>query len=357
MKKRLIPLLSLCLLLCLTACKDSAGLGGNDPLDSADVESDSDTHTHVLSEGGNIIEHTPGGYCGNTTTEISQADGKQLASFWGGDSVALTDLLLFLDYSGDICKCLPEYIVDTEFGKGYGIDLSKGYVRYDGGQVALTSEQIELIQGIFERQCRSPLIMPREVKYVKMLSGDYEPYRTVDDLISDSDVVVTGTVTDISFMVHGDMTYPPPEIKKDKVLCTVYDLDVSNVYKGKVGDGIKLKMRGGTEDAAYTDEQLSVLGEQPVTLIEIFPHEPTFEPNQTYLLVLREFEDFPGFYYPVGHYQGVYAINSDSDFNALEQSEDPLCFSAAEIISYFVDEQQADNPGVCHYPKLKDLLK
>ena len=74
------------------------------------------------------------------------------ASFAGSDSVALTDLLRYLDYSGDICRCLPEYNVDTEFGKGYGINLTEGYARYDGGQTPLTEEQIEQIGEIIARQ-------------------------------------------------------------------------------------------------------------------------------------------------------------------------------------------------------------
>ena len=50
-------------------------------------------------------------------------------SFWYDDSVALTDLLLYLDYSGEVCTCLPEYSVDTEFGAGYGVSLTGGFAR------------------------------------------------------------------------------------------------------------------------------------------------------------------------------------------------------------------------------------
>ncbi len=69
----------------------------------------------------------------------------------GSDSVMITDLLRYLDYSSDICKCLPEYIVDTEFGKGYGISLTEGYARYEGKQVSLTDGQIKTVTEIFER--------------------------------------------------------------------------------------------------------------------------------------------------------------------------------------------------------------
>ena len=73
-------------------------------------------------------------------------------SFWGDDSVALTDLLLYLDYSGDVCRCMPEYRVDTEFGTGYGINLTEGYARCGDGQASLTAEQAEQIQAILDRQ-------------------------------------------------------------------------------------------------------------------------------------------------------------------------------------------------------------
>lgn len=122
----------------------------------AEGEANPDEHSHVLSEGNNIVEHEAAGYCGNTVTTVSReawaGDEPWKVSFWGDDSVALTDLLLYLDYSGDTCRCLPEYTVDTEFGAGYGINLTEGYVRHDGGQVSLTAEQIEQIQEILDRQ-------------------------------------------------------------------------------------------------------------------------------------------------------------------------------------------------------------
>lgn len=184
----------------------------------------------------------------------------------------------------------------------------------------------------------SSSVIKQEVRYIKQYL-DYVPYNSIDDLMSESDIVVIGEVTNISFMTHDDMTYPPPEIKLDKVLCTVYDLDISNVYKGDVGDSIKLKMRGGLEDAAYTNEQVAVLGEQPVTTIPICVEEPTFEVGEKYLLVLREYEDFAGFYYPVGYYQGAYSINSTSDI--FEENEESFVFSAKNVISYFGEEQWA----------------
>ena len=66
-----------------------------------------------------------------------------------GESVTMTDILVNLDYDKNkLCKCLPEYTVDTEFGKGYGINLTDGYARCDKGQADLTSEQINKLKTI-----------------------------------------------------------------------------------------------------------------------------------------------------------------------------------------------------------------
>lgn len=52
-----------------------------------------------------------------------------------------------------VCKCLPEFTVDTEFGDGYGVNLTDSYVRCEAGQAPLTAEQTEEIRGILERNC------------------------------------------------------------------------------------------------------------------------------------------------------------------------------------------------------------
>lgn len=177
-----------------------------------------------------------------------------------------------------------------------------------------------------------------EIKYIEELI-DWMPYDSVESLISESDIVVVGKVTNISFMVHDDMTYPPPEIKQDKVLCTVYGLEVSNVYKGKPGSNIRLKIGGVPEDVDYADELSAVLENvsgSVAIMRRICPADPTFEIGQEYLLILREFEDFAGFYHPVGYYQGAYQIDP------LDIDEDTRDFSVKNIISYFGEDQWAD---------------
>ena len=163
MKKYFAALLTLAMTLTLASCTVSASNGapeaGSVPETSASQPDASQTekdHDHQLTEGDNIVPHEEVGYCGNTITKVRQNERLEEdpweVSFWGSDSVALTELLIHLDYSGEICRCLPEYYVDTEFSQEeYGLNLTSGYVRYGEGQAELTQEQVELLQGILER--------------------------------------------------------------------------------------------------------------------------------------------------------------------------------------------------------------
>ena len=161
MKSFLAMGLALALALTLTACAASAGSvspPGSAPEESGSTVSQPEEpdHGHQLTQEDNVLPHEEVGYCGNTITKVRQNERLEEdpweVSFWGSDSVALTDLLIHLDYSGEICRCLPEYYVDTEFSQEeYGLNLTSGYVRYGEGQVELTQEQVELLQGILER--------------------------------------------------------------------------------------------------------------------------------------------------------------------------------------------------------------
>ena len=161
MKTFLAMGLALALALTLTACAASAGSvspPGSAPEESGSTVSQPEEpdHSHQLAQEDNVLPHEEVGYCGNTITKVRQNERLEEdpweVSFWGSDSVALTELLIHLDYSGEICRCLPEYYVDTEFSQEeYGLNLTSGYVRYGEGQAELTQEQVELLQGILER--------------------------------------------------------------------------------------------------------------------------------------------------------------------------------------------------------------
>lgn len=110
------------------------------------------SHSHAPAETASIINDPVSGYCGNTITEVI-LNGETF-SFWGSDSVALTDTLINLDYDPDqVCRCLPEFTVNTEFGNGYGVNLSDAFARCEAGQVSLTAEQVEKISKIIDKNC------------------------------------------------------------------------------------------------------------------------------------------------------------------------------------------------------------
>lgn len=113
-------------------------------------------HTHRVAAQPQTVDDPISGYCGNMVTTL-YIDGEAY-TFMYDHSVALTDILVNLDYDeGKLCRCLPEYTADTEFGKGYGINLSQGYARCDRGQADLTVSQIKRIAAIVEwAMCQEP---------------------------------------------------------------------------------------------------------------------------------------------------------------------------------------------------------
>lgn len=121
------------------------GTGQSNDNNSSTVETD---HTHQPAKEEQTVSDPFVGYCGNTQTTIYFKDNKSY-TFMSGNSVTMTDILLNLDYdTKKLCNCSPEYKVDTEFGLGYGINLTEGYARCDKGQAELTKEQIDKLKEI-----------------------------------------------------------------------------------------------------------------------------------------------------------------------------------------------------------------
>lgn len=106
-------------------------------------------HAHRVARQPQTVDDPISGYCGNTRTTLYI--GNEAYTFMYDESVTLTDILINLDYDEDkLCKCRTEYTVDTEFGRGYGISLSQGFVRHEKGQADLTQDQIDRITEIIE---------------------------------------------------------------------------------------------------------------------------------------------------------------------------------------------------------------
>lgn len=105
-------------------------------------------HSHQPAEP--CEEESSGGWCGNMTAAVYIGETEYALS--GQDAVALTDILYRLNYTPEaLCRCMAELTADTEMGEGYEISLSEYFVRYDGGQAALTMEQAETLRRIIDR--------------------------------------------------------------------------------------------------------------------------------------------------------------------------------------------------------------
>ena len=124
-----------------------------EPLNAPGSEMESGSqpdHVHELADEPQTVASPIQGYCGNTQTTIYTEEGEY--TFCYDDSVALTDILVNLDYRPEeLCKCASEVTVDTEFGKGYGLNLSSGFARCEKGQADLTEEQCDKIREIISR--------------------------------------------------------------------------------------------------------------------------------------------------------------------------------------------------------------
>lgn len=109
-------------------------------------------HVHAPAAEPETVDDPVSGYCGNTVTKVT-VDGETY-SFWGSDSVDLTDILINLAYDpARVCRCMAEFTVDTEFGTGYEVSLTESFARCEAGQADLTAEQAEIIQGVLARNC------------------------------------------------------------------------------------------------------------------------------------------------------------------------------------------------------------
>lgn len=105
-------------------------------------------HEHQSVQQPQTVDDPITGYCGNTQTTL-YIDGEAYPFIYGY-SVTLTDILVNLYYKPEkVCRCLPQYTVDTEFGS-YGISLSDSYARCEKGQADLTQEQVETIKEIID---------------------------------------------------------------------------------------------------------------------------------------------------------------------------------------------------------------
>lgn len=144
----------------IVATWDDTGLGYHGTANYYVYIVGGEDHSHQVAATAQTVDDPFVGYCGNTQTTLYIGDKEY--TFMYGNSVTLTDILLNLNYDPmRVCRCSPEYTVDTEFGKGYGINLTEGYARSEKGQADLTQEQIdqisEIIQWAETTNCKYPM--------------------------------------------------------------------------------------------------------------------------------------------------------------------------------------------------------
>ena len=109
-------------------------------------------HSHeIISRPGS--DSTQIAICGNSITRISDPSGREICSFYSGDSAKIYGILLGLKFEEhSLCECSPEYTVTLEGCENYYLSITKGFVRYEGLQVQLSEEQLAVIKSVFSRQ-------------------------------------------------------------------------------------------------------------------------------------------------------------------------------------------------------------
>ena len=90
--------------------------------------------------------------CGNMSISVWVQGLKEetIIHLYRNEAIILTDFLKYTEYNEEICRCMPEYTVETMFGT-YGLSLSCPYVRYGDYQKGLTGAQVSDIKKILSK--------------------------------------------------------------------------------------------------------------------------------------------------------------------------------------------------------------
>lgn len=149
------------------------------------------------------------------------------------------------------------------------------------------------------------------------ISFDWPIYESVDELIKACDVIVAGTVTNISFQVLDTRTGKLPEAETEELYCslhTIYDIDVIETYKGDSKETRQIRVISGVK-GAYESEQLAALGQEQATIF-VLEGLTEIKKGEIYLFMLDQYDDaLPTIVNPE---QGVYSI-SDANSNGSMQ--------------------------------------
>jgi len=132
-----------------------------------------DGHTHRYATGDNLDETIPGIVCGNTGVHLHyMANGYNKAIsngyYIGPDEKAMfadsydVEFLLKLNYQDPVCTCPIEgyYQVDNS-PKKYEFNISEAFASYDGKQVSLTRDQVEILKKAVD-EAYAPWVNPEK---------------------------------------------------------------------------------------------------------------------------------------------------------------------------------------------------
>lgn len=157
------------------------------------------------------------------------------------------------------------------------------------------------------------------VKYSVTL-GDWQVYNSVEDLVENGDIIVSGKVTGISFALIDSAG----NLADKGSLCTIYDVSVINSYKGFSEKALKIRMSGGLRDYR-TDEQLALMPKD-AQYIPIMAESPDIKTDGEYLFILKKYgSSMPTIINPE---QTAFPLNDNSYKDAFANA------SANDIIAY-----------------------
>ena len=157
----------------------------------------------------------------------------------------------------------------------------------------------------------------------------YRPLEDAQELVELADVVITGTVTNISFEVleaETGLPYSEEIINGHYWLYTIYDIDVIETYKGQTNSSISIRAIGGIKDYR-AKEQFNLLKEANAHEmgITIWSGNPKMGVGETYLFTLQQSKRDENLFSSLIPAQSVY--NLDNPFE-----------------KQFLDGEERDNP-------------
>lgn len=166
--------------------------------------------------------------------------------------------------------------------------------------------------------------------------SDYPVYKNAEELITASDIVLTGKVTDIFFQMLDSTTGLPPTDQteeRNNELCTIYTVEVISTYKGDASEAVNIRTQGGLKDE-YLDQQILALGERASNGITVAQDMPEIKIGETYLFSLRVFDGTdPCLMNPD---QGIIKV---SELSEAVVKDEYGYISAKDMISYFGEEK------------------